>query len=294
MNPKGRGLAVAGALGLCATHARAEPLEVAGDGGEPGPSVAVEASVASRCKPRSSNCRRSAARRSGVSLFGLRGSESKVTGVDTKPGLTLSSSSSTRVTDAESRVSLRAQHFALFGGGRGGVEGGIGVDLAIGLSERVGEWQTLFSRLGGRGFLLGNGAFYASLVELPSFELGYQWLDRVGHFELAPRVGPVLAGRYHPSDERRRLGAAFEWGGHASVGTGGLLFELAAFRVEAGDGQPGPVDLVQGQLCGGARFLGACLDVRAFRGRARAQGEPAQVLTFGVTVGSYAAEPLSD
>ncbi|MBK7582703.1 MAG: hypothetical protein IPI67_21215 [Myxococcales bacterium] len=243
------------------------------------------------CLRPGARCPRRGLEQQVVALFGLRGSETAVAGSDTKGGVSLSSTSASYLTDRQAGVSARASHFAFLGGGRGGMQGGIGVDLGIGLYQAVGPHHGPFSRLGGRGFVLSYPVFYASLIELPDLQLGYQWLSRSLHLELALRAGPVLTGRMHPDGERRRLGGGFEWGGHTALRAGAVSFELELTHVEGRDDQPrGGVDLVAASLCGGARFLGACFDARLFSGRTDSGASPRETVVFGLSVGSFTDE----
>lgn len=280
------------ALLALAPEARADELVVAGDGGEPAPAAQVKAQVAMGCLRPGARCEDPRGAHKVVGLFGIRGGETAVHGADAKAGVSLHSVSSSYVTDRRGGVSARAGHFAFLGGGRGGMEGGIGLDVGFGLYHPAGRAHGPFSRLGGRGFLLGNPVFFASLVELPQLQLGYQVLTRDLHLELAARGGPVLAGRLNPDGERRRLGGSFEWGGHAALGAGPLNLELEFSHVEPGEDDPyGGVDVLSALLCGGARYLGACFDARLFRGATDSRADPVRTLLFGVSLGSRTAEP---
>lgn len=284
------------ALALLALPAqgRADELAVATDGGEPGPGAAVKTQVAIGCMRPGARCEDPRSSHEVAGLFGIRGGETSVHGLDAKAGVSLHSVSTSYVTSRRGGVSARAGHFAFIGGGRGGMEGGIGLDVDFELYHAVGDNHDPFSRLGGRGFLLGNPVFFASLVELPQLQLGYQLLKRELHLELAARGGPVLAGRVNPDDERRRLGGSFEWGGHLAVGVGPLNLGVELSHVEPGEGDPhGGVDILSALLCGGARYMGACFDARLFRAATDRRNEPVQTVLFGVSLGSHTGEPPS-
>jgi len=279
------------ALFALAPQSRADDLVVAGDGGEPGPAAAVKAEVAVRCLRPGARCEGRAPAHKAVGLFGLRASEAKVLGHDAKATLALASLSTSYVTSRDGGVSARAGHFALLGGGRGGMEYGLGLDLGFGLYHPLGDGHGPFSRIGGRGFVHRSPVLYASLVELPQLQLGYQLLRRSLHLELAARGGPVLAGRVSPEDERRRLGGSFEWGGHAALRGGPLDLELEFSHVEPREGErDGGVDVLSALFCGGARYLGACFDARVFRGATERADSRATSVLFGVTLGGYSGE----
>src|SRR5690606_31617268 len=147
-----------------------------------------------------------------------------------------------------------------------------------------------FSRIGGRAQLFGNEELYASLVELPELQLGYQLLRKNLHVELAARGGAVLVGRYSPDDARRPLGKAFEWGGLLSLRVDAIHLDVEFMRIEARASDPDtPVDVLSGMLCGAAFPLGVCFDARRYSGdvRPRASLSPLEVTStyFGITIG---------
>ncbi|MCK6534894.1 MAG: hypothetical protein L6Q84_18125 [Polyangiaceae bacterium] len=275
------------ALTLLSASAAADPLVVAT--GDPGGHVTTQVAVG--CLSPGARCEKTAGARRTAGIFGLRGSESVVDGSDAKAGLALSSLSRSVVTDPRGGVTARAGHMAFIGGGRGGVEGGLGVDLGFGLFHAMGNRHGPFSRLGGRAFVLGSSVFYASLVELPQFELGYQLLSRDLYLELAPRVGSVLTGRMNPGDDRRRLGPTFEWGGRLALGAGPLDLDVELTRVTPRDADYGSVDLVSALLCGGARRLGACFEARWFHGATDGRAQRVDTVLLAVTLGS-AEKPM--
>jgi hypothetical protein len=122
-------------------------------------------------------------------------------------------------------------------------------------------------RIGMRGWLLGNNELYSSLLELPQAHLGYGWLKGGDVLEISGRAGPVLTGRYNTGDQaRRKLGDAFEVGGHVAVHVDPVHLELGYMRVLADTGPGGAVDMLSGNLCGAALALRVCLDTRYFRG----------------------------
>jgi hypothetical protein len=219
-------------------------------------------------------------------LFGIRGSQTAVHGTDTKAAVGLVSESAAYLTDRRAGFTARSSHFALLGGGRAGIEGALGLGVGLGLYQPLGESHGPFSRLGGRGFLMGNASFYASLLELPELELGYQYFDRDHHFELSAHGGAVLTGRYHPDDFRRRLGSSFAYGGLLAAHVGPIDLDVDFTRIGPRDSDPyGPLDLVSGLLCGSVHHLGICFDARVFA------GDPARTAFVGLAIGGISREP---
>lgn len=248
------------------TGARAEELTVAT---EPEPPVTAKVDVRAGlgCLQPGGRCQKPETSRKVATLFGVRGSETVVESHAPKAGLGLVSEGVAYMTDRRARFTARSSHVALLGGGRAGLEGALGATIGMGLWLPAGEDHGPFSRLGGRGFLLGNDSLYASLLELPELELGYQLLNDELHLELAGHVGAVLAGRYRPEDERRRLGSAFAWGGLAAARLGPVDVDLDWSRIEPGSSSDeSALDMITGLVCGGAHFFGLCFDVRVFSG----------------------------
>lgn len=247
--------------------ARAEELTVATEPEPPaGAKLDVRAGIG--CLQPGGRCPKSETSRKVAALFGVRGSETVVEERDPKAGLGLVSEGVAYMTDRRAGFTARSTHVALLGGGRAGLEGALGAAVGMGLWVPAGEDHGPFSRLGGRAFLLGNDSLYASLLELPELELGYQLLNDELHLELSGHVGAVLAGRYKPDDERRRLGSAFAWGGLAAARLGPVDVELDWSRIEPGDSGESPLDVLTGLVCGGAQYFGLCFDVRVFSGSA--------------------------
>ena len=279
------------ALCLGASRARAQALVVATD---PEQGAVAKAEIRADCPLLAANCKRRPSQQV-MSLFGLRGSETVVSGPERAPkaGLTLMSTAIGHLQDAEQHSSGRVGHFAFIGGGRGGIEGGIGIDLALGLYQPVSSWHGPFSRVGGRAELLGNAAFYSSLVELPQLQLGYGALRHGWRAELAARGGPVLIGRYKTPEGGRKLGGAFEWGAIASLGAGPVDAEVEWTRIETrGPVSSRPVDVLRVNLCGGGDFaLGVCFDVRLTTADVgNAGGERVSTWFLGLTLGALVRE----
>lgn len=203
-------------------------------------------------------------------LGGLRVSSTRVVGSDRArhgAGIGLQLSGHNNMYGFRRGFSYRSTTFFLLGGGARGFEGGLGADLAWGWRVPVAPKHGPLVRLGMRGYLLGNNELYASLLELPQVQLGYQWMRGAELLELAGHAGAVLAGRYNTGEHAyRKLGDAFELGGHAAAHLRPVHLELGFARVLT-DSSPGdPVDTVTGQLCGQAVFAWLCVDARYYRG----------------------------
>ena len=199
---------------------------------------------------------------------------------------------SSEVYGVEGLFSPRTQSFVFLGGGAVGLEGGMNLDAAAGVRLRVGESHGPFGRTGFRAYLFGNDRLYESLVELPQFQVGYQFLRGTRVIELAGRFGPVLVGRFNTGETPtlvRKLGRAFEVGGHVAVHWSVVDMEVQHTHVLAG-GSLGDVDLLSGRLCGNINFVQLCLDSRYGQGRAPVPGSgknhvDASFFYFGLAVG---------
>lgn len=153
------------------------------------------------------------------------------------------------------------------GGGGTGFDGRLFVDTAAGVRWSVRPEHGPIARLAARGWLEGNDRFYSSLIELPSMELGYQWLERAFMLEAAGRAGVSLVGRFNlEGAERRRLGDTWTWGGHAMLHVGPVLGDIDWLRVETPEA---PVSILRGELCAAAHWLLFCAELE--RGTARVQ-----------------------
>jgi len=273
------------ALVALGATARAEDLVLAEDPAPP-PSASIGVRAEIGCLQPESRCPRPATVHSLPSLFGIRGSQTAVQGADSKAAIGLVSESAAYLTDRRAGFTARSAHFALLGGGRAGIEGALGLGVGLGLYQPLGESHGPFSRLGGRGFLMGNASFYASLLELPELELGYQFFDEGHHLELSAHGGAVLTGRYRPGELRRRLGSSFAYGGLAAAHIGPVDLDVDFTRVGPREADAfGPLDLVSALLCGSVRYLGICFDARVFA------GDPTRTAFLGLAIGGISREP---
>ena len=221
------------------------------------------------------------------SVFGLRGSVTRDASRNTAVGLSLISQGVSYLSGP--LLTFRLAHLAFLGAGGDGVEGGLGLDYAMGLRARLGPHHGPFARLGLNGHLLGNQNFYSSGVELPELQLGYQLLAARTQHELGARGGFMLIGRYNALGGRRPLGDAFEFGGYSAVRFEMLRLDADWSRIEAKSSAPGtPVDELSALLCAIASPFGLCLDARFYRGDVRtAQGARlAESAYFGLSLGA--------
>jgi len=204
-------------------------------------------------------------------FFGVRGTETLSRGTHA-PDRALGVTASVRHFDynAPGLFSGRSVGAAFIGGGSAGFEGGLGGALGAGLRAPFGRDQGLVARLGLEGFLLGNDRFYASMLELPQGQLGYQLLTSSVLVELSGTLGPVLTGRYRQSGAPTgMLGGMLETGARLAVGFRNAHLELAYSRYErAGRVPVHTLDRVAGSLCGIASAIGICADLEYFQRRA--------------------------
>jgi hypothetical protein len=112
-------------------------------------------------------------------------------------------------------VSVRYRDGGSIGVGPSGLEGGIGVDLAVGIHPWLWQHQGPVARLGLRADVFANDAIYNSWLELPQLQLGYQWLATDFQLELAARGGLLVVGRTELDGLRRKLDGELEVGGYA-------------------------------------------------------------------------------
>jgi hypothetical protein len=121
-------------------------------------------------------------------------------------------------------------------------------------------------RAGAQGYLLGNEAFFASAIELPQVQVGWQWSSGNAVVEAAATSGAVLTGRFRGGDATtRELGTGFAYGGHASVQVPWVRLSAMAERLPSGDGLD-PVDMAMATLCAVEAPLGICVDALVEQG----------------------------
>jgi hypothetical protein len=103
-----------------------------------------------------------------VQAFGLGGSltQSRVGSASASDGSVLVSAAHFSY-DTRKVFSGRSYGFGFIGGGSAGFEGGLGGELGFGLRVPFAKSHGPVARIALEGFLMGNDAFYASLLELP-------------------------------------------------------------------------------------------------------------------------------
>lgn len=169
---------------------------------------------------------------------------------------------------SESDFTFRQGHGFRIGGGSAGFDGSLSLDTAGGMRMRIGPNHGPFMRIGARGQLSGNRALYTSYLEIPQLQLGYQNMNPKVHAEFALRTGVVLAGRYKIGNMgRRRIGTSLELGAYAAFNLEHIKLEASLTRFDVGqnDGQK-PVDELALALCGVAKKLAICTDLRLYQG----------------------------
>ena len=200
--------------------------------------------------------------------FGATSTHSRVNTVGKAPQTASGMLASTRASarGGADGLSVNMDAFGALGGGSQGVEGSFGGTFTLGFRSVVANNAGFFGRLGLGGYLLGNGAFYASRLEVPQLEAGFNihgdWLT----LELGGRGGIVVAGR-HDLGARRELRGR-EHGLFANLGNQAFQLWLDYSRVESPHTGPGtPVDVYSTTLCVLPEPLALCADARRHLGR---------------------------
>jgi hypothetical protein len=135
--------------------------------------------------------------------------------------------------------------------------------MTVGFRFPVGERHGPVLRAGGLGYLRGNDAFYASLIDFPRIEGGYQYLYGRTVIELGATTGAVLTGRFRAGEsETRVLGAGLEVGAYAALHVPWFRLDVSAMRLPASDALSSPVRTAEGTLCAVAAPFAICGDAR--------------------------------
>jgi hypothetical protein len=196
-------------------------------------------------------------------VFGVRGSAVNVTGVSAEKGSGLMVSAEGEEFVRRGIFSTHGLHRLAIGGGGAGFEGALVGGMTAGFRIPFGERQGPIFRAGVLGYLRGNDAFYSSLLELPTVEVGYQYLRGYTVIEIGGTTGAVLAGRQRTGDaEKRILGAGLEVGGYAAVHIPWLRLALKATRLPTNDDLSAPVRAIEGTLCALSSPFAICADAR--------------------------------
>lgn len=159
---------------------------------------------------------------------------------------------------ATTRTIIKAQ----LGGGNSGFEWDLGGIWMFGgrLSVGQGRHGGPFARLGLDANLGGNSDYYHSHLELPRFELGYQFIKTDSLFvEAAGRGGLTLVGRRRIFDDTRDIGFSLDAGGFLTLQMQSLRANVDLLRIYEDEHAPKtPIDRGQLDLCGLLGGLALC------------------------------------
>lgn len=196
-------------------------------------------------------------------VYALRGSAVETRGAPAKTGTGLMLSIEGEEFMRRGVFSGHGLHRLAIGGGGAGFEGTLQGGLAGGFRIPFGERHGPVFRAGLFGYVRGNDAFYASLLELPQLQLGYQYLRGTTVFELGVTSGAVLTGRFRAGEaETRVLGAGLEIGSYAAVHVPWFRIGASAMRIPGNDGLAAPVRTLEGTACVIAAPFAICGDAR--------------------------------
>jgi hypothetical protein len=179
------------------------------------------------------------------------------------------------------------QYKAALGGGGLGLEGTLLGGAAWGFRIPVTAHQGPVFRAGGVGYILGDDAFFSSLLELPQVQAGWQWSQGHAVIEAAATSGAVLTGRYRAwRADTRDLGTGLSYGGHLSMQVPWIRLSASAEQLASGDGLP-PVDVAMATLCAVASPIAICGDGFVEQSQAEIGGIAQFVRTeyVGLTIG---------
>ena len=196
-------------------------------------------------------------------VFGIRGSASTVRGVEASEGSGLMVSTEGEEFTRRGLFGAHGMHRLAIGGGGAGFEGTLQGGVAGGFRLPIGEHHGPVLRAGAFGYLRGNDAFYASLIDLPQVQVGYQYLYGHTVFELGATSGAVLTGRFRAGEaETRVLGAGLEVGAYGAVQIPWFRLGMSAMRLPTNDALSSPVRTAEGTLCAIATPFAICADGR--------------------------------
>ena len=197
-------------------------------------------------------------------VFGVRGSAVNVRGARANEGSGLMVSGEGEEFVRRGVFSTHGMHRLAIGGGGAGLEGTLLGSLAGGFRLPLGERHGPVVRAGAFAYLRGNDAFYASLIDFPQVQLGYQYLYRRAVLELGATTGAVLTGRFRAGEaETRILGAGLEVGAYAALQIPWFRLGFSAMRLPTNDALSSPVRTAEGTLCAIATPFAICADARA-------------------------------
>jgi hypothetical protein len=159
--------------------------------------------------------------------------------------------------------STHGRHRLGIGGGGAGFEGTLSGSWAGGVRIPVGEHHGPVLRAGLLGYVRGNDDFYASLLELPQLELGYQYQHARTVVELGVTTGAALVGRNRTGETAQRIvGAGFEVGAYGALQLPHFRLGLSAAQLPVDDGLSTPIRVGEGTLCGLLAPFAICADAR--------------------------------
>jgi hypothetical protein len=152
------------------------------------------------------------------------------------------------------------QYRAAIGGGGLGLEGTLLGVLGWGFRIPVTDHQGPVFRAGGVGYIMGNDAYFSSLLEVPQLQAGWQWSQGHAVVEATGTTGAVLTGRWRAwYADTRDLGTGLSYGGRVSLQVPWIRLSANAERLPATD-TLGSVDVGMATLCAVAAPLAICAD----------------------------------
>ncbi len=220
-------------------------------------------------------------------VFGARGSVASVGGGQATQGTGIEFSADSEEYWRKGIFSGVWQYKLALGGGGLGLEGAMLGGGGWGFRVPVTEHQGPVFRAGGVGYILGDDAFFSSLLELPQVQAGWQWSKGHAVIEAAATSGAVLTGRYRAwRADTRDLGTGLAYGGHVSLQVPWVRLSASAERLSSGDALPS-VDVAMATLCAVASPIAICGDAFVEQSQAEVAGASQFVRTeyVGLTVG---------
>jgi hypothetical protein len=189
----------------------------------------------------------------------------------------------------ESPFTVRVVNTGSLAGGHHGVQGSFANAVAGGLRVPFDKTHGVVVRGGIEGSIFGNKFLWDSLIELPQFHLGYQWLVPGSVVDVTAKTGYVLEGRFNTGDAgKRRLDGAPEIGGIGALHIAGIDVRASYSHIIPRHGGA-PVNLFEAAFCGHASVIVLCSDTRYEVGDVRVPPDDAyrsaQVSYVGLTFG---------
>jgi len=205
-------------------------------------------------------------------VFGARGSVASTSGGQTTQGTGIEFYADSEEYWRKGIFSGVWQYKAGIGGGGLGLEGTLLGGGGWGFRVPVTDHQGPVFRAGGVGYIMGDDAFFASLLELPQLQAGWQWSRGHAVVEAAATSGAVLTGRYRAwHADTRDLGSGLAYGGHVSLQVPWVRLSASAEQLASGDGLPA-VDVGMATLCAVASPIAICADAFVEQSQARTAG----------------------